>query len=296
MCWQGPYEIVKGLGHVDYEVIRVVHKKKKQIHHVNLLKLWKERECLLVTPLPEKEEVSHDTERNDGTAQSEDLVILGGQLSEGQVEQLKRLVKNFTDVFSEAPRRARGTEHNILTLEGKIMREEWHRILYHNHQLIKEDLNRILQQGVITISCSPWQSFLVADPKLNGTIWLCMDFRKLNFATHFDDISVPQIGDLLEWIGRAKFIYTFNLANGYLQIPLRADDQAKTVYGALWGLYELKRMPFGLNRAAATFQQLVDWILTPHQDYMAAYIDDIVVYTEEWEQHIRAVRAVLQEF
>lgn len=54
-------------------------------------------------------------------------------------------------------------------------------------------------------------------------------------------------------------------------------------------------MPFRLSGAAATFQRLVDWVLAPHQEYTPVYIDDIVVCTESWDQHLCALRAILQE-
>lgn len=72
-------------------------------------------------------------------------------------------------------------------------------------------------------------------------------------------------------------------------------DQAKTTFGTPWGLYEFKCMPFGLRGAAATFQWLIDWVLAPHQRYAMAYIDDIIIYINDWEQHLEALWAVLHE-
>ncbi|XP_019391689.1 PREDICTED: uncharacterized protein LOC109310815 [Crocodylus porosus] len=106
---------------------------------------------------------------------------------------------------------------------------------------------------------------------------------------------MPQVNELVERIGQANFISTLDLLKGYWQIPLRPEDQPKTAFGMPWGLYKFKRMPFRLNGAAATFQRLIDWILAPHQEYPAAYIDDIVMYTQMWEQHVKALRAILQE-
>lgn len=54
-------------------------------------------------------------------------------------------------------------------------------------------------------------------------------------------------------------------------------------------------MPFSLHRAVATFQRLTDWVLVTHQKYAAAYIDDIILYTQDWNEHLEAMRAALQE-
>lgn len=67
-------------------------------------------------------------------------------------------------------------------------------------------------------------------------------------------------------------------------MPLRREDRAKTAFGTLWGLYEFKRMPFRLHGVDTTFQRLINWVLGPHQQYVAAYINDIRVYTQGWEE------------
>lgn len=63
-------------------------------------------------------------------------------------------------------------------------------------------------------------------------------------------------------------------------------DCAKKVFGILWGLYEFLRMPFGLNGAAATFQRLMDTLLSPHISHVAAYIEDMIVFTKTWNQRV----------
>lgn len=153
----------------------------------------------------------------------------------------------------------------------------------------------MLDQGVITESRSLWQGPLVVVPKKDGTLRLCVDFRKVNVISRFDAFSMLQISELLDRVGQAKFIFTLDLTKGYWQIPVWKEDQAKTTFRTPWGLYKFKRMPFGLHGAAATFQWLTDWVLAPHQHYATAYIDDIIVYTNNWTQHLEALWAVLRE-
>lgn len=78
-------------------------------------------------------------------------------------------------------------------------------------------------------------------------------------------------------------------------MPVQKNDQAKTAFGAPWGLYEFKRMPFSLHGAVEMFQRLIDWALAPHQRYAAAYLADIIIYSNKLEQHLKALWAVLQE-
>lgn len=178
---------------------------------------------------------------------------------------------------------------------------------------MKEEIKKMLKQGIIRESrsfCHSPIGFLgiapgnpgvapgrdpVMVPKADGTLWICINFCRFNIITQFDTFPMPQVGELLQRIGQAQFISTFNLTKGYWQIPLCLEDRAKRAFGTCWGLYEFCRMPFGLSGAAVTFQRLTDWVLALHHDYATAYIDNIMVYTKTWDQHVRAVQAVLQE-
>lgn len=123
-CRQGLFEVIRRVGPVDYEVLCPGHKKEKQISHINLLKLWQEKEGLLVNPSSEEEVV-----KQIGTHQEEPggcpEVLLGSQLMHRQQGKLRQLVKTFCDVFSEIPGCAKGISHRIIKLERKVVREKW---------------------------------------------------------------------------------------------------------------------------------------------------------------------------
>lgn len=153
----------------------------------------------------------------------------------------------------------------------------------------------MLNQGIIRPLHSPWHSPMVIVPKGNGTLQLCINFRKFNEVAKFDVFPMPHIEELLEWIGQPRYISTINTAKGYWQIPVTGRDRPKTAFSTPWALFESTWMPFNLHGAAATFQWLMDHILAPHMMYAEAYIDDVVIYARTWEQHLHYVEAVLQE-
>lgn len=84
---------------------------------------------------------------------------------------------------------------------------------------------------------------------------------------------MPRISELLEKLGKAKYISTMDLTKGYWQIPLEHKSREYTAFATPLGLFQFVKMLFGLHGAAATFQRLMDKILTPHQAYAATYID-----------------------
>lgn len=100
---------------------------------------------------------------------------------------------------------------------------------------------------------------------------------------------------MLEKIGQAKYISPIDLTKGYWQIPIVAPDREKTIFRKPWDLFQFKRMSFGLHRAADSFQCLMDKILTLHQEYASAYIDNILIFSGEWEEHYELLSTVLSE-
>lgn len=96
-------------------------------------------------------------------------------------------------------------------------------------------------------------------------------------------------------LGKASYLSTLDMTKGYWQIPLAPESHAITAFATPVGLFQFVRMPFGLHGAAATFQWLVDKLLKEHSMYAAAYIDDVVIFSETWEEHVQHLRKVLQK-
>ncbi|KAL1265361.1 hypothetical protein QQF64_003388 [Cirrhinus molitorella] len=105
-----------------------------------------------------------------------------------------------------------------------------------------------------------------------------------------------QLGDeLLDRLGRARFISTLDLTKGYWQVELTKEAKPKTAFSTPSGHWQYRTLPFGLHGAPATFQGMMDILLRPHQAYAAAYLDDVVVHSERWEDHLERLWRVLLE-
>ncbi|KYO21829.1 hypothetical protein Y1Q_0000515 [Alligator mississippiensis] len=208
---------------------------------------------------------------------------------------MRKVIRKFQDVFSKEPGWFRGAVHTIKTPPGAIVREKWRPIPHHLLQAVREEVSSMLRLGVVRPSQSPWRSSLVPVHKSDGSLRLCIDYRRLNALAVFDTFPMPQVDELIEWIEEAQYISTLDLAKGYWQIPVAPADQPKTAFGTPWGLYKFVRMPFGLHGVAATFQRLIDQLLAPHAGYATAYIDDINIYSPTWAHHKQAIRAILSE-
>ncbi|XP_076685843.1 uncharacterized protein LOC143377921 [Andrena cerasifolii] len=115
---------------------------------------------------------------------------------------------------------------------------------------------------------------------------IVIDFRKLNEKIIGDAYPLPNITDILDQLGSAKYFSVFDLASGFHQIPMHPDHRHKTAFSTIYGHYEFNRMPFGLKNAPATFQRLMDQVLTGLQGIeLFVYLDDIVIYASSMKEH-----------
>ncbi|GET67413.1 retroviral-like aspartic protease 1 [Rhizophagus irregularis DAOM 181602=DAOM 197198] len=119
---------------------------------------------------------------------------------------------------------------------------------------------------------------------------------KINQITITDAYPLPRIDDLLEKFRVAKWFTTIDLASGYWQIEMKEEDKEKTAFICSQGLYEFNVMPFGLKNAPAMFQRTMNKIFKEYLDkFMNVYIDDIIIYSKNWNEHLQHIKIVLEE-
>lgn len=218
---------------------------------------------------------------------------MGLTLGPRQQQDLREIVLQHQDVFSELPGRTTAATHDITTEPGVTVRVRPYRIPEARWVAIQEEVDKMLKLGVIEESTSHWSSPIVLVTKPDGSYRFCNDFRQLNAISKFDAYPMPRADELIERLGPARFITTLDLTKGYWQVPLTRAAREKTAFATPNGLYQYTVLPFGVHGAPATFQRMMDRVLRPHHAYAAAYLDDIVVHSRTWEEHRAHLRAVL---
>ena len=105
---------------------------------------------------------------------------------------------------------------------------------------------------------------------------------------------MPRIDDMIDALGKAKYITILDLTQGYWQVPMQDKSRPRTAFTTPFKLFQFRVMPFGLHGAPATFQHMMDQLLAECTDYAAAYLDDVVIHSTCWKEHIDHIRSVLQ--
>ena len=220
------------------------------------------------------------------------------ELSWTQKEELRVLLNKYQRVFAESLGKIGTTDaiqHEIHT-QGHPIRQPYRRQNPMVRQTEREQVEEMLEEEIIRPSTSPWASPVVMVKKKDGTMRFCVDYRKLNAVTEKDAQPLPRIDDTLESLQGAVYFSTLDLKSGYWQVPIREEDKKKTAFGTSSGrLYEFNRLPFGLCNAPATFSRLMDYVLTGLSwEICLYYLDDIIVFSRTWEEHIQRLEEVFQ--
>ena len=162
-------------------------------------------------------------------------------------------------------------------------------------QTLREYLHEMLETGKIRPSRSAAAASCFFVPKPHGRgLRFVVDYRGLNAITIKDKYPLPLMNELLEHASKAKYYTKIDLKNGFNNIRIAAGHEWKTPFRTRYGSYEYLVMPFGLTNAPSTFQRLMDHVLAGLIDKgVIVYIDDILIYSDNLEDHIKLVREVL---
>ncbi|WJX78668.1 hypothetical protein P8452_61863 [Trifolium repens] len=210
-----------------------------------------------------------------------------------------RVVQDFQDVFpSEIPvfPPCREVEFFIDLQPGTgSISESAYRMAPSELVELKSQIEDLLEKGFIRPSVSPWGAPVLLVKKKDGKSRLCVDYRKLNKVTIKNRYPLPRIDDLMDQLRGASVFSKIDLKSGYHQIRVRDEDIQKTAFRTRYGHYEFLVMPFGVTNAPAIFMAYMNRIFHSFLDkFVVVFIDDILVYSKNEEEHVEHLRLVLQ--
>jgi hypothetical protein len=161
---------------------------------------------------------------------------------------------------------------------------------------LKEHIRELVEKGFIRPSSSPWGAPVIFVLKKDGTQRLCVDYRALNEVTVKNKYPLSQIDDLFDQLRGACVFSKIDLRSGYHQLKVRECDIQKTAFVLRYDLYEFTVMSFGLTNAPAYFMYMINKVFMEYLDkFVVVFIDDILVYSRNEEEHEWHLRLVLQK-
>jgi hypothetical protein len=208
-------------------------------------------------------------------------------------------LQDLADVFSKPA-------SNILppprAIDHKIILEDKNELgfspLYHMStaelQTVRQYLLDNLSKGFIEPSQAPYASPVLFVRKADGSLRFCIDYRKLNAITRKDRYPLPLIDETLARISRAKVFTKLDIRQAFHRIRVDPDSEDLTTFRTRYGSYKCKVLPFGLTNGPATFQNYMNHTLIDYLDvFCTAYLDDILIYSDDPLEHSEHVRKVL---
>uniref|UniRef100_A0A3B1IC10 ribonuclease H n=1 Tax=Astyanax mexicanus TaxID=7994 RepID=A0A3B1IC10_ASTMX len=227
---------------------------------------------------------------------SEYLLELSKHLSHLSLEQrrdIENLIQEFPTLFKDSPGLTPLAVHDVDTGDATPIKQHPYRLPPCKLKIVREELAYMQEIGVIEPGQSDWSSPVVLVPKPDGTVRFCVDYRKVNLVTKSDTFPIPRLDDCIDRIGKAKCVSKLDLLKGYWQVPLSDRAQKVSAFVTPEGLYCCKVLPFGMKNAPATFQRLMNQI-TAGLANVVIYLDDAVVHSESWQDHVKHLRELFQ--
>ena len=151
-----------------------------------------------------------------------------------------------------------------------------------------KEIKEMLDLGIIRPSLSPWSAPALLVPKKNNKLRFTIDYRKINAATLTETWPIPDMDLILRDVSGKKWFSTMDMTSGFWQIQMHEDSIAKTGFSTPSGHYEWLVLPFGLKSAPAKFCKIMHSLLGNKKEFLV-FLDDIVCFTDNLEEHIKAL-------
>ena len=283
--WHGPYVVEARKSRVDYLVNLGKGKGRTKVLHVNNLKKFYPRvEDVLRLAL-----VAEDWAEEEGVGTQ----LYGHYDGFDEEKVVQGLREEYPEVFSDLPGKTTACKLRIDTGEAAPRGSHPYRIPNKLKEGVRAEVEKLVELGIVVSSTSPWASPVVPVPKKDGTVRVCIDYRKLNEVTVADPYYMSTMEEILERVGESRVMSKLDLAKGFYQVEVEPQSQQKTAFVSPFGKYEFTRMPFGLKNAPAVFQRLMEVVLRDCYSCSAPYIDDVIVFSKNGDEHIQHLRCVL---
>ena len=235
-AWAGPFEVVARLNAVNYKVNSLSGKSKPRVVHINTLKVCVDREKKVLR----LSVVAQEDEELAG------CLSLRSECESYSQDDINQLLGEYPDVLKVEPWNTESAEMCIELVDEVLAP---YRVPDRLKPGVKAELEGLPESEIITPSNSPYAFPIVPVTKKDGSVRVCVDYRRLNSVTKADPYYMPTLDEILKRVGQSKVLSKIDLAKGYYQVRVAVGSQEKTAFISPYGKYQFARMLFGLRNA-----------------------------------------------
>ena len=227
----------------------------------------------------------------------EDIKLDNDKLTEGMKDRVYDLLMASNSVLSVGDTdigRVVGTPHRIVLTNHTPIWQKPRQFAEPIQNEIEKQCNELLAADIIENSESDWSSPCVPVRKGDGSLRLCLDYRKVNHVTKAEQFPMPNVTQCLFRAHKMQYFSKIDLVKGYYQVEIDEQSKQYTAFSTLNNHYQFKRLPFGLKNSGIAFQRTMQQILSPlGSKNIIIYIDDILIMAETFEEHLLLLGKVM---
>lgn len=283
--WKGPYEVVRRINKVDY-VVRI--EDTERMFHINMLKPFNERTCINESTVTCNAVIEEEQDCSSN-------IKVNPELSVNERDTIEVAVGEC-GVFSSAPGKINCLNYHIeVDPKVKPVASLPYKIPFHLKNRVKEELDKWLELGIIKKSDSPWASPVVTVINSDKSLRLTIDYRKLNPHINVDNFPMPDRDVVMHKLAEAKYMSKLDLTKAYFQFPLDEESTKYTSFVLEFGQFEFNVVPFGIRFASGLCNRIIKEILSSCSNYVTSFVDDLIIYSDSLDSHVKHIRHVLSE-
>ena len=198
-----------------------------------------------------------DTDKDTILDRYSEVQVSGEELKGKQAADVRGWEMDFQDILTKEPGLTHLVKFSIDTGDHPPIHQRAYSTPSSLWDSIDKEIDWLLSKNFIHPSDSSWASPMVTVRKPDGLARLCVDFKAINQVTQQDPFYMPRVEEVLESVGKSRYISKIDLTKGYYQILMVEEDICKTAFTCHCGRFEFLRMPFGVKNAPAVFQELM---------------------------------------
>lgn len=219
--------------------------------------------------------------------------FINPNLDPAQKLDLQKLLSKYASVISNVPGLTNAITHEIKLSSTEYFRCASYPVPLHLQDQFNDEVNTLLELGVIEPSNSPYSSPVIMVQKPDLSYRMVIDFRRINSYIVFDAEPTCNAEDDLHLFTGSKYFSEIDLTRAYHQIPLSDASKMYTAFPTNRGLMQFTRLPFGIVTACAVYVRLMRIVLSGISN-VSFYFDNIFIFSKTWSEHLETLCLVFE--